>query len=178
MGLSRSRRVIGPVSEDTSRRVVRNWRNMVRAAVVEPCGDRVTSAIGTYARRHDEVDVAHRSSRCPTSIKSMTPSIESMTPSIEEGQRGRWPDAAVTRSSPWQDPAGIALRAPLGHMRGDATKSMSHIDQVDDTIDRGGATWQMARCRRNPKGAGGFGSQTLSFVGHDVEPSLGSSLRA
>ncbi len=29
--------------------------------VVEPCRDRVTSAIGTYARRDDEVDAPHRS---------------------------------------------------------------------------------------------------------------------
>ena len=68
-------------------------------------------------------------------------------------------------------PSGIALRAPLGHMQGAATKSMS-------PIYRGGATWQMARCRRNPQGAAVFGSQTSPFVDHDEQPSLRSSLRA
>ena len=36
----------------------------------------------------------------------------------------------------------------------------------------------MARCRRNPLGAGGFGPQALSFVGHDERASLRSTLRA
>jgi len=37
---------------------------------------------------------------------------------------------------------------------------------------------QMAPCRRNPKGAGVFGPQALSFVGHDDKASFRSSLRA
>ncbi len=36
----------------------------------------------------------------------------------------------------------------------------------------------MARCRRNPLGAGGFGLQALSFVGHDEIAPFRSSLRA
>ena len=47
---------------------------------------------GSRYERHWAVCEAPRRSRCP--------------PSIEEGQRGRWPDAAVTHSSPWQDPPG------------------------------------------------------------------------
>ena len=36
----------------------------------------------------------------------------------------------------------------------------------------------MAPCRRNPKGAGVFGPQALSFVGHDDKASFRSSFRA
>ena len=40
------------------------------------------------------------------------------------------------------------------------------------------ATTKTAPFRRNPLGAGGFGPQALSFVGHDEKTSLRSSLRA
>ena len=40
------------------------------------------------------------------------------------------------------------------------------------------ATPQLAPCRRNPKGAGVFGPQALSFVGHDDKASFRSSFRA
>ena len=40
------------------------------------------------------------------------------------------------------------------------------------------ATTKTAPFRRNPMGAGGFGPQALSFVGHDVKTSFRSSLRA
>ena len=45
-------------------------------------------------------------------------------------------------------------------------------------IDLGVATPQLAPCRRNPKGAGVFGPQALSFVGHDDKASFRSSFRA
>ena len=45
-------------------------------------------------------------------------------------------------------------------------------------IDLGVPTPQMAPCRRNPKGAGVFGPQALSFVGHDDKASFRSSFRA
>ena len=40
------------------------------------------------------------------------------------------------------------------------------------------ATTKTAPFRRNPLGAGGFGPQALSFVGHDEKTSFRSSLRA
>ena len=40
------------------------------------------------------------------------------------------------------------------------------------------ATTKTAPFRRNPMGAGGFGPQALSFVGHDEKTSFRSSLRA
>ncbi len=40
------------------------------------------------------------------------------------------------------------------------------------------ATTKTAPFRRNPSGAGGFGPQALSFVGHDEKTSFHSSLRA
>ncbi len=40
------------------------------------------------------------------------------------------------------------------------------------------ATTKTAPFRRNPLGAGGFGPQALSLVGHDVKTSFRSSLRA
>ncbi len=40
------------------------------------------------------------------------------------------------------------------------------------------ATTKTAPFRRNPSGAGGFGPQALSLVGHDEKTSLHSSLRA
>ena len=40
------------------------------------------------------------------------------------------------------------------------------------------ATTKTAPFRRNPLGAGGFGPQVLSLVGHDEKTSLHSSLRA
>ena len=45
-------------------------------------------------------------------------------------------------------------------------------------IDLGVATPQLAPCRRNPKGAGVFGPQALSFVGHEDYASFRSSFRA
>ncbi len=45
-------------------------------------------------------------------------------------------------------------------------------------IDLGVPTRQLAPCRRNPKGAGVFGPQALSFVGHDDKASFRSSFRA
>ena len=56
-------------------------------------------------------------------------------------------------------------------MQGATTTSMLFIDL-------GVATPQLAPCRRNPKGAGVFGPQALSFVGHDDKASFRSSFRA
>ena len=40
------------------------------------------------------------------------------------------------------------------------------------------ATPQLAPCRRNPKGAGVFGPQAVSFVGHEDKASFRSSTSA
>ncbi len=56
-------------------------------------------------------------------------------------------------------------------MQGATTTSML-------AIDLGVATPQLAPCRRNPKGAGVFGPQALSFVGHDDKASFRFSFRA
>ncbi len=69
-------------------------------------------------------------------------------------------------------------------MRGATTSPLPWqrlVSMLSDCADArasaiGLATWQMARCRRNPKGAGGFGPQALSFVGHDVKPAPAASV--
>ena len=75
-------------------------------------------------------------------------------------------------SGPWRPVAElcrVALRAPSGQMRGATTTAML-------PHRRGVATWQMARCRRNPLGAGGGGPQVLSLVGHDEKTAPAASV--
>ena len=59
-------------------------------------------------------------------------------------------------------------------MQGATTTSMLFIGQCPERVP----TRQMAPCRRNPKGAGVFGPQALSFVGHEDYASFRSSFRA
>ena len=59
------------------------WTEPSLAAAGQPLTARGRTLRGSRYERHWAVCEAPRRSRCP--------------PSIEEGQRGRWPDAAVTR---------------------------------------------------------------------------------
>ncbi len=71
--------------------------------------------------------------------------------------RGRSPEGRVT--------------AKRGRILGDDNETMRiHWEES--------ATTKTAPFRRNPSGAGGFGPQALSFVGHDEKTSLRSSFRA